>query len=269
MAKLVAFSVTYRHHLSSPLPGALGATDASVKASLMRGRELLRKRLLKRGVALTAVLAIWEGGQTSAAIWGQQLAENAVSAYLTQSAGQATLSAGSTNLSGLFSKLASKQVGLSCAVMFGLSGLAGWFWLSQNGDGGQSVAQGSTITVSPEEAAEATRLLNKYQATLETMQTLKFHIERQTLEQGGAFGLETWRYKHKGDFFARDGYWRYRYKYIGNGYQGKLYPVFGASEQILNKEGYAQFSHAFTTPNELMTPESQPETPESQPRWVL
>ncbi|WP_197440399.1 RNA polymerase sigma factor [Polystyrenella longa] len=37
----------------------LQVTDAAVKARLMKGRELLRKRLLKRGIAMAAILASW------------------------------------------------------------------------------------------------------------------------------------------------------------------------------------------------------------------
>ncbi|MCA9038845.1 MAG: sigma-70 family RNA polymerase sigma factor [Planctomycetaceae bacterium] len=45
----------------------LEVTDATVKARLTKGRELLRQRLLKRGVALAAIIAAWQTEYASAA----------------------------------------------------------------------------------------------------------------------------------------------------------------------------------------------------------
>ncbi|QDU80214.1 ECF RNA polymerase sigma factor SigW [Polystyrenella longa] len=237
---------------------SLGATDASVKASLMRGRELLRKRLLKRGIALTTVLTIWEGAQASAAEWGQHLAAQTVSHCLTANTATNTISI-STKLSTAFSKVASKNIAWSLALMLGTVTMGSWLWLSLSSGGGPSALLGAILSTSPEDEIEAIKVLDQYASTLDEFQTLKFHIERNSYEVGGAFTEETWRYKHKGDFSARDGWWRYRYKYIGNGYRAQLFPVFGATEQIMTTEGYSQFSHAFTVSNELMTPDSHPE----------
>ncbi|MCA9042411.1 MAG: sigma-70 family RNA polymerase sigma factor [Planctomycetaceae bacterium] len=235
---------------------ALGATDASVKASLMRGRELLRKRLLKRGIALTSVLAIWEGAQASAATWGQQVAAQAVTQCLAQGPPSATFT---SSLSAEFSKLMSTQVALSCAVVLSLTSLGGWFLFSQYADSSRSTVLGSTLSNSPEQILQAEQSLDQFATTLDQLNLLQFHIERDTYEVGGSFPKETWRYRHIGEFYTRDGWWRHRYKFIGNGYQWELYPVFGASEQILNQKGYSQFSHGFAVSDELMTPESHPE----------
>lgn len=46
----------------------LKLTEITVKGRLTRGRELLKQRLLKRGIALTVVLGLWETSQASAAV---------------------------------------------------------------------------------------------------------------------------------------------------------------------------------------------------------
>jgi len=55
-------------HTRQQAADALETTDAAVKSLLTRGRELLQKRLVKRGIALTSVLAAWQTTQVQSAI---------------------------------------------------------------------------------------------------------------------------------------------------------------------------------------------------------
>ena len=48
---------------------ALETTEAVIKARLERGRKLLKRRLLTRGVTLTSVVAMWHASSASAAEW--------------------------------------------------------------------------------------------------------------------------------------------------------------------------------------------------------
>lgn len=86
----------------------LEITLGSVKASLSFGRELLRKRLLQRGIALTAVLATWETSQAvSATGLSSALVHSAISNSLTGSvttAGTTSLSTSITGSKGLLTK---------------------------------------------------------------------------------------------------------------------------------------------------------------------
>ncbi len=75
----------------------LNVTVNSIKASLTAGRELLRKRLLKRGIALASVLAAWNSSQALvASSVSATFVQQALSSSLAKSTVAGTTSSGTT-----------------------------------------------------------------------------------------------------------------------------------------------------------------------------
>ncbi|MEZ6048218.1 MAG: RNA polymerase sigma factor [Planctomycetaceae bacterium] len=54
-------------HTQEEAAEELGLTASAIKARLARGRKLLKRNLIKRGVELTAVLALWNSSNVFAA----------------------------------------------------------------------------------------------------------------------------------------------------------------------------------------------------------
>lgn len=91
----------------------LNVTVNSVKASLTTGRELLKKRLLKRGIALASVLTAWNTSQTSVA--------SAVSSTLVHQALQYGLA--KTSVAGTTASVSS-STGMKSIVSKGINWMA-------------------------------------------------------------------------------------------------------------------------------------------------
>ncbi|QDU79101.1 ECF RNA polymerase sigma factor SigE [Polystyrenella longa] len=70
----------------------LNVTVSSIKASLASGRDLLRKRLLQRGIVLAWVLSAWNSSQVSAGVTvSAALAQQAMSSGVASSTGSSSL----------------------------------------------------------------------------------------------------------------------------------------------------------------------------------
>ncbi|MEZ6049158.1 MAG: sigma-70 family RNA polymerase sigma factor [Planctomycetaceae bacterium] len=99
----------------------LKATDASIKARLARGRELLRKRLVKRGIVYGTAITAWQSTSSlSAATVSSTLIAQTVAVSATQATTVSTGLAGSTSLSS-FKSGALKLMALSNSSKIGIS----------------------------------------------------------------------------------------------------------------------------------------------------
>lgn len=100
----------------------LKASDAAVKARLSNGRKMLKERLMKRGVALAAVIAAWETAQAEAAsLTTSEIVHQTVEHCLNHTnAGTGAVASSSSHLT---------EVSEGKSVMSGISGTSLSMWI--------------------------------------------------------------------------------------------------------------------------------------------